>query len=313
MSENREKRCSQIEKSMHLMKIFMCFLFQSRDKLISQNFIKYLDMTEPVRNSSFSIEDSILIKDFSQESLSKIKDEMRQLLKNPKRNNNLVSKTLEKISLLLVDEKREIRKKTVNFFEDLDPERFKLHTTEGNIIALLPECLKLKVLKELLKKVQVPNRDNKYKIFGIFWLGILVYKPAFPFLIHSLSDSNKSIVRSAIVALGIFGDTNAIDHLTPFLYETKYIQIRNKAIESIGSLGNDGLSALIHQLFLKGDVNPPFLESHIMTFGGRIMNFLSMELENEMDSHRKKLLMEFLRKVSEQYQVEISQNFKILL
>ena len=313
MSENREKRCSQIEKSMHLMKIFMCFLFQSRDKLISPNFIKLLDMTELFRNSSFSIEESILNRDFSQLSIHKIKDEMRELLKNPKGNNFSVSKTLEKIALLLVDENRGIRKKAVNFFEDLDHERFKLHTSEGNIVALLPEYLKLKVLEELLNKLKVPNGDRKYKIFGIFWLGILVYKPGFPFLIHSLSDPNKDIVRSAIVALGIFGDTNAIDYLIPFLYETKYIQIRNKAIESIGSLGNDGLSALIHQLFLKGDVNPPFLESHIMTFGGRIMNFLSMELENEMDSHRKKLLMEFLRKVSEQYQVEISQNFKILL
>ncbi len=270
-------------------------------------------MTELFRNSSFSIEDSILIKDFSQENFPKIKDEMRQLLKNPMRNNNLVSKTLEKIALLLVDENREIRKKTVNFFEDLDPERFKLHTTEGNIIALLPEYLKLKVLKELLKKVQVPNGENKYKIFGIFWLGILVYKPAFSFLIQCLSHPNKRVVRSAIVALGIFGDTDVIEYLTPFLYETKYVQIRNKAIESIGSLGNDGLQALIHQLFLKGDVNPPFLEPHIMTFGGRIMNFLSMEIENELESHRKKLLMGFLRKVNEQYQVEISQNFKILL
>ncbi|MHA1475107.1 MAG: HEAT repeat domain-containing protein [Promethearchaeota archaeon] len=268
-------------------------------------------MTEIFRNSSFSIEDSILIKDFSQESLSKIKDEMRQLLKNTKRNNHSVAKTLEKIALLLVDENREIRKKTVIFFEDLDHERFKLHTTEGNIIALLPEYLKLKVLEELLNKV--PNGDKKYKIFGIFWLGILVYKPAFPFLIQTLSDPNKSIVRSAIVALGIFGNTNAIENLTPFLYETKSIQIRNKAIESIGSLGNDGLQALIHQLFLKGDVNPPFLETHIMTFGGRIMNFLSMEIENESNHHRKKLLMGFLRKVSEHYQVEISQNFKILL
>ena len=268
-------------------------------------------MTEIFRNSSFSIEDSILIKEFSQENLSKIKDEMRQLLNNPNRNDFSIAKTLEKIALLLVDENREIRKKTVNFFEDLDPVRFKLHTTEGNIIALLPENLKSKVLEELLKKV--PKGDTKYKIFGIFWLGILVYKPAFPFLIKSLSESNKNVVRSTIVALGIFGDTNAIDKLTPFLYETKLIQIRNKAIESIGSLGNDGLQALIHQLFLKGDVNPPFLETHIMTFGGRIMNFLSMEIENELDLHRKKLLMEFLRKVSEQYQVNISQNFKILL
>ncbi len=271
-------------------------------------------MTEHFRNSSFSIEESILIRNFGQKRLQKIKDEMRQLLKNPKIKTFSVAKTLEKIALLLVDENREIRKKTVNFFEELDPESFKLHTTEGNIIALLPEYLKLKVLEELLNKVNVPNREIKYKIFGIFWLGILAYKPAFPFLIQSLSNPNKNIARSAIVALGIFGDTNAIDLLTPFLYETKRIQIRNKAIESIGSLGgNDGLSALIHQLFLKGDVNPPYLETHIMTFGGRIMNFLSMEIENESKLHRKKLLMGFLRKVSEQYQVEISQNFKILL
>jgi len=270
-------------------------------------------MTEPFRNSSFSIEDSILNKDFSQESFSKIKDEMRQLIKNPKRNNYSVSKTLEEIALLLVNENREIRKETVNFFENLDPERFKLHTTEGNIIALLPEYLKLKVLEELLNKVQIPDGDIKYKIFGIFWLGILVYKPAFSYLIQCLSYTNKRVVRSAIVALGIFGDTNAIEYLTPFLYEIKNIQIRNKAIESIGTFGNDGLSALIHQLFLKGNVNAPFLESHIMTFGGRIMNFLSMEIENEFDHRRKKLLIGFLRKVSEQYQVEISQNFKILL
>ena len=268
-------------------------------------------MTELFRNSSFSIENSILIKDFSQDSFSKIKDEMRQLLKNSKSNNNSVAKTLEKISLLLVDENKDIRKITVNFFEDLDHERFKLHTTEGNIIALLPEYLKSKVLEELLKKV--PKGDIKYKIFGIFWLGILVFKPAFPFLIQSLSDPNKRVVRSAIAALGIFGDTNAIDNLIPFLYEIKLVQIRNKAIESLGSLGNDGLQALIHQLFLKGDVNPPFLESHILTFGGRIMNLISMEIENESDLHRKKYLMGFLRKVSEQYQVEISQNFKILL
>ena len=270
-------------------------------------------MADFFRNSSFSIENSILIKDFSQENLSKIKDEMRQLLKNPKRNNHSVAKTLEKIAFLLVDENRLIRKKAVNFFEELDPERFKLNTTEGNIIALLPESLKLKVLEELLNKVKVPNGEKKYKIFGIFWLGILVYKPAFQFLIHTLSDPNKRVVRSAIVALGIFGDTNAIDNLTPFIYETKSIQIRNKAIESIGSLGNDGLQALIHQLFLEGDVNPPFLETHIMTFGGRIMNFLSMEIENELEFHRKNLLMGFLRKVNEHYQVEISQNFKILL
>ena len=270
-------------------------------------------MNEPFRNSSFSIEKSILIKDFSHESIPKMKDEMRELLNNPKGNNFSVSKTLEIIALLLVDEHIEIRKKAVNFFEDLDHERFKMHTSEGNIIALLPEYLKLQVLEELLNKITVSRGDDKYIIFGTFWLGILVYKPAFPFLIQTLSHPNKRVVRSAIVALGIFGDTNAIEYLTPFLYETKYIRIRNKAIESIGSLDNDGLQALIHQLFLKGDVNPPFLETHIMTFGGRIMNFLSMELENEKDSHRKKLLMEFLRKVSEQYQVKISQNFKILL
>ncbi|QEE17852.1 HEAT repeat domain-containing protein [Promethearchaeum syntrophicum] len=280
-------------------------------RLISPNFIKYIDMTGIFRNSSFSIEDSILTKDFTQENLSKIKDKMRELLKKSKSNNNSVAKALEKIALLLVDENKDIRKITVNFFEDLDQERFKLHTTEGNIIALLPEYLKSKVLEELLKKV--PNGDNKYKIFGIFWLGILVFKPAFPFLLKSLSDPHKRVVRSAIVALGIFGDTNAIDKLTPFIYETKFIQIRNKAIESIGSLGNDGLQALIHQLYLKGDVNPPFLETHIMTFGGRIMNLLSMEIEIELDPRRKKLLMKFLRKVSEHYQVEISQNFKILL
>ena len=50
-----------------------------------------------------------------------------------------------------------------------------------------------------------------------------------------------------------------------------------------------------------------------MTFGGRIMNLLSMEIEIELDPRRKKLLMKFLRKVSEHYQVEISQNFEILL
>ncbi len=269
-------------------------------------------MTEIFRNSSFSIENSILIKDFSQESLSKIKDEMRQLLKNPMRKNDSVEKTLEKIALLLVDKNKEISKKTVKFFEELDPERFKLHTTEGNIIALLPEKLKLKVLEELLRKVRdCRYGENKYKIFGIFWLGILVYKPAFPFLIQNLSHSNNHVVRSAIVALGIFGDTNAIEYLSPFLYKAG--ELRNKAIESIGSLGNDGLQALIKNLFLKGDVNPPYLETHIMTFGGRVMNFLSMEIENESKHHRKKLLMGFLRKVSEQYQVEISQNFKILL
>jgi len=264
-------------------------------------------MTDPLRNSSFSIEDSILIKDFSQE----IKDEMRQLLKNPKRKNNSVAEQLEKIALLLVDEDKQIRNITVNFFEDLDPELFRMHTTEGNIIALLPENLKLKVLEELLNKVKDPKINIAYKIFGIFWLGILVYKPAFPFLIGTLFHSNARVVRSAIVALGIFGDTDAIEDLTRFLYIGG--ELGSKAIESIGSLGNDGLQALIHQLFLKRDVNPHFLESHIMTFGGRIMNFLSMEIEKESKPHRKKLLIGFLRKVSEQYQVEISQNFKILL
>ena len=264
-------------------------------------------MTDPLRNSSFSIEDSILIKDFSQE----IKDEMRQLLKNPKRKNNSVAEPLEKIALLLVDEDKQIRNITVNFFEDLDPELFRMHTTEGNIIALLPETLKLKVLEELLSKVKDSRRNIPYKIFGIFWLGILVYKPAFPFLIRTLSHSNGRVARSAIVALGIFGDTDAIEHLTQFFNTAG--ELRKKAIESIGSLGNDGLQALIHQLFLKRDFNPPFLESHIMTFGGRIMNFLSMEIEKESKPGRKKHLIGFLRKVSEQYQVEISQNFKILL
>jgi len=269
-------------------------------------------MTEIFRNSSFSIEDSILIKDFSQESLSKIKDEMRQLLENPMRKNDSVEKTLEKIALLLVDKNKEISKKTVKFFEELDPERFKMHTTEGNIIALLSGKLKIKVLEELLKKVRdCKYGETKYKIFGIFWLGILVYKPALPFLIQNLSHSNKHVVRSAIVALGIFGDTDAIEPLTKFFNTAG--ELRNKAIESIGSLGNDGLQALIHQLFLKRDVNPPFLESHIMTFGGRIMNFLSMEIEKESKPQRKKLLIGFLRKVSEHYQVKISQNFKILL
>ncbi|MHA1642114.1 MAG: HEAT repeat domain-containing protein [Promethearchaeota archaeon] len=261
--------------------------------------------------SSFSIERSILIKKFGNDDISVVKEKFRQLLKNPKRKNSSESRLLEEIAILLVNENREIRKETVNFFEELDPQRFKLHTTEGNIIALLPEHLKLRVLDELLNKFSHGN--DRYKIFAVFWFGILVCKPAFPILIQTLSHPNKTLVRSAIVALGIFGDTNAIDYLIPFLYETKSVEIRNKAIESIGSLGNDGLQALIHQLFLKGDVNAPFLESHIMTFGGRIMNFISVEIEKETNVHRKKLLMEFLRKVNEHYQVEISQNFKILL
>jgi hypothetical protein len=270
-------------------------------------------MTNPLRNSSFSIEDSILIKDFSQESFSKIeeiKDEMRQFLRNPTKKNYSITEILEKIALHLIDENLQIRNKTVRFFEELDPELFKFHTTAGNTIALLPVSLKLKVLEELLNKVQ-KLKKNSYTIFGIFWLGILAYIPAFPFLIRNLSHPDVRVVRSAIVALGIFGDTDAIEHLTQFFNTAG--ELRNKAIESIGSMGNDGLQALIHQLFLKRDINPPFLESHIMTFGGRIMNFLSMEIEKESKSHRKKQLIGFLRKVSEQYQVKISQNFKILL
>ena len=215
---------------------------------------------------------------------------------------------LDKAAFLLTDYDFRIRRATLQLFWKLDPTVFGLN--EGDIISRMPPKIRDQLLNRLIEGLK--NGPMEYRNFSAFWLGVLRYQPAFPLLISNLSHPSNDVKIRMIVSLGIFGDTKAIAHLVPFIEHTNS-QIQRKAIESIGSLGLDGLHELIHQLFRKGEHNTPFLEDHIMTFGGRIINYISQEIESETSAFRKKKLQEFMNRVSQKYQVKSSNDFDILL
>ena len=110
----------------------------------------------------------------------------------------------------------------------------------------------------------------------------------------------------------MYGNKDAIKHLIPFIYDEN-TRFQRKSIESIGSLGLDGLHFLIHELFQHGPSNPPFLENFIITFGGRILSDLTQEIDTELNIDRKKALTQFYLKVSERYQVDNGSNYRVLL
>lgn len=220
---------------------------------------------------------------------------------------------MDKVANLLIDKDRQIRRATVRLFEDLDKDYFQMQTSEGNIIDKLPEPSRTDLLKKLLSKMQVESED--YKCFATFWLGTLGYKPAFEILAKNLDKSSDKLILATINALGMLGLAKSIQELIPLIYYIKNVQIRKKAIEVIGMLGEDreGLHALIHQLFLRNDINPPYLEEHIISFGAGVIPLLNLEIEKETSIQRKELLQNFYSKVNSMYEVKNEQDFNILL
>ncbi|WP_371805781.1 HEAT repeat domain-containing protein [Candidatus Lokiarchaeum ossiferum] len=220
---------------------------------------------------------------------------------------------VDKVAYLLIDKDRQIRRATVRLFEDLDRDYFQMQTSEGNVIDKLPEPIRTELLNKLLEKMQHESED--YQCFATFWLGTLGYKPAYDILIGNLKSSSEKLVLTTINALGMLGLAKAIRELIPFIYYIKNNQIRKKAIEVIGMLGEDkeGLHALIHQLFLQKEINPPYLEEHIISYGAGVIPLLNLEIENESSIQRKILLENYCSKVNGMYEVKNKQDFNILL
>jgi HEAT repeat protein len=218
-------------------------------------------------------------------------------------------KILTNIAPLLIDEVERVRRMAVDLFWKLDPERF-FGFNEGDIISKLDEPIQADLFKQLNEGLT--TKSGRYREFAAFWLGIFRYPQSFQGLIANLKHPDENVVVKNIVALGMYGNKSAIPYLLPLIYSENG-RIQRKSIESIGSIGLDGLYYLIHELFQRGPTNPPFLEEYIITFGGRILSLLTQEIENEKNTERKKNLMDFYLHVSERYQVENSKNFKVLL
>ena len=121
----------------------------------------------------------------------------------------------------------------------------------------------------------------------------------------------EKVVITAIGALGLYGNRTAITDLLPFIYAENR-NISQKTIETIGSLGLDGLYALIHEIFQR-DHNPPFLESFIVSFGGRVLSYLLKEIENEKRSNRRELLQTFYSQLQQKYHIDSPEHSDFLL
>ena len=91
--------------------------------------------------------------------------------------------------------------------------------------------------------------------------------------------------------------------------------VQRKSIETIGSLGLDGLHELIHQLY-QDEENPnypEFLEKHILTFGVRILSYISKEIESESKNQRKVRLQELYEHTLDHYNLRSADDFTIML
>jgi HEAT repeat protein len=217
---------------------------------------------------------------------------------------------LEKVAVLLTDSDKRIRSGTLQLYWKLDPNRF-FGLNEGDIIQKMPEPTRTKLLDKILEGLRTGNED--YRDFAAFWLGVLRYQPAYPVLVNNLNHPSEKVQVKVIISLGIFGNRKAIPKLIPFIYKKGITQ--RKAIESIGSLGLDGLHALIQELF-KTNYTPSFLRKHIASFGGRVINYLSQEIDHETKAIRKKNLKNYLEILSKKYQVKLTdsdEDFRILL
>ncbi len=248
------------------------------------------------------------ISNFLKDSNPNIKLAVLESLSNSKQNN-----ILDKVAFLLVDQDRRIRKATVRLFEKLDPNYFQMQTNEGNIIEKLPKATRDALLDRLVEGLKSNNQN--YQIFAAFWLGTLCYLPALEPLLMSLETDSNKVLLSIITALGIFGSAKAIPKLKKIINKKYNENIRKKAIEVIGMLGEDteGIYALISQLYLNNENEFPELTTYISSFGARIIPIISLEIEKEKDIQRKILLQNFLKDISKNYEIKNIKDFKILL
>jgi HEAT repeat protein len=226
--------------------------------------------------------------------------------------NSPTDNVLEKIAFLLIDESIPIRKATVRLFEELEPEKYQLKTSEGNIIDKLPEVIKSKILTRLTESLETENQE--YRSFAAFWLGTLNHKPAIEKLIKQLNHFDDEVRISTINALGIIGSPQAIPNLLPLIFEENS-RIPRKVIETIGNLGEDGegVRYLIHQLFLEHQPHPSFLEKYVLSFGAKVIPILSSEIANEYHNLRKEKLQKFLLSIVNQYRINSEDSFDIIL
>jgi HEAT repeat protein len=214
----------------------------------------------------------------------------------------IIKEDLEQIAPLLIDPDTIVRRAVVNLFWHVDPNRF-LTQNEGDIISKLSEPMRSDLKKQLLRNAE--KGSPEYREFAYFWLSLMHYEPVYPLLIKSLRNSTESVIIAALMALGLFGNPAAIPEIIPFIHSDSY-DISKNAVEAIACFGMDGYHALIHELFRPGPLNPPFLESYIITYGGKLLNYLGKEIEEEKQSGRRQLLLAFYHQVQARFQ--ISQN-----
>ncbi len=218
---------------------------------------------------------------------------------------------LEKAAILLVDENKNVRKSTLELFWRLKPNVFGLN--EGDILNTMPEKLRIQLLDLMVDGLE--NGDEEYRKFAGFWLGALQYKPAYDALCKNLYYPSEDLKIKIIRALGLFGDKRAVKPLLKLIDEEEG-DIQRKAIQTIGSLGIEGVFELIHKLYQKKGAtysHPEFLEKYLLSFGGKIRSYLEKELIKEKDAKRKKFLEELYNKISKDYSIDISDDFKIYL
>jgi hypothetical protein len=213
--------------------------------------------------------------------------------------------SLNNISFLLIDPDASVRRSAVNLYWKIEPGKY-FGYNEGDIINKLSPPMREELLQTLTDQV-LNTTNEELKLFGIFWLGLLRFEPAYPTIIHLLSHHSEEVVAAALTALGLFGNRADLSKLIPYIYSPKRI-VSRKAIEAIGSMGMDGLYVLIHQLYLRDLQNPPFLESFVMSFGGRIINLLYQEIDQEPKTLRKKQLQLFCDTVEQKYRVRTGED-----
>ncbi len=218
---------------------------------------------------------------------------------------------MEKVAVLLVDKNRSVREATRELFWKLKPDVFGLN--EGDIIDKLPEKIKALILQKMTK--QMTQGSPEYRKFASFWLSVLHYKPAFEHIVADLRHSSEEVRIKAANSLALFGDKQAIKHLSPFINNAQG-RFQEKVVHSVGSLGIEGIFELLHKLYNKrnGEYgHPDVLERYFRSIGGKIIIYLEKEILQEKDLKRKELLDELLGDISNKYSVNTSNDFKILL
>jgi hypothetical protein len=220
----------------------------------------------------------------------------------------------EEVAKLLVHPRNWVRMAAITFFSDLLSDSNSILITEGNLIDELPTKVRKAVIAHMITNYQ--NASENYLQFATFWLGMFGDESSLPFLIKNLDHRNPRIVIQVINALGIYGSPRAIPYLLPLVHNPQLQpKIRQSAIAAVGVLGEEGigLQSLIHELYKVDSVDYQDLESYLHSHGARILKYLACELEYEKISLRKSKLTSFYTRVAEEFSVENSKHYNILL